>query len=328
MADTAARPDPANALDALRALGTVVADTGEISAIRKFAPTDATTNPSLVLAAAQLPEYRALFDEAAAYGQQNGSDRGAAAAMAVDRLMCLFGREITRHIPRYVSTEVAARLSFDTAATIEKGRALHALYADLGVASDRILIKIASTWEGIRAAAVLEAEGVRCNMTLIFSLAQAAACFDAGVTLISPFVGRITDWYKQAQGVAHFEAEDDPGVQSVRRIHAYARRFGYRTDVMGASFRNSDQIRALAGCDLLTISPALLDELQGMPAGSVSHAIERSGEDAASRLRLNERDFRWAINEDAMATDKLAEGIRRFASDQDRLEALLADAMG
>lgn len=316
MPETAVQDSADNALEALRARTIVVADSGDFETIQAYRPTDATTNPSLVLQAAGDARYRHLIAEAMASRPRGDVTR-------VERLMTLFGREITRVVPRYVSTEVDARLSFDTDATIRKARALIADYGALGVAPDRVLIKIAGTWAGIRAASVLEAEGIACNMTLIFSLVQAQACFEAGVTLISPFVGRITDWYKKAEGVDHYAPEDDPGVRSVRQIHAYARTHGYPTQVMAASFRNREQILALAGADLMTISPALLEELAGLNV-SETPGITRHTSDTP-RLALNRAGFDWTLNTDAMATEKLAEGIRRFADDQATLESQMAD---
>lgn len=311
MADSAPKQHAHNALEALRARTTVVADSGDFETIREFQPTDSTTNPSLVLAASRDARYSHLVEEA------KGGRPGPGISRA-ERLMTVFGRELTRVVPRYVSTEVDARLSFDTSATIAKARALLADYDALGVGRERILIKIASTWEGIRAASVLEAEGVACNMTLIFSLAQAQACFDAGVTLISPFVGRITDWYKQSEGVEHYAPYDDPGVKSVARINAYAKSYGYGTQVMAASFRNRDQILALAGADLMTISPALLEELAGLEANATPGLTGQPSTDP--RVSLDRAGFAWAMNEDPMATEKLAEGIRKFAADQRTLE--------
>lgn len=311
-----------SALEQLRALSTLVADTGEIQSIEQFRPTDATTNPSLVLAAAGKEEYAHLVDAAVAFGAQQPGSKSVRAMRAVEELMTLFGRDITAIIPRYVSTEVDAHLSFDTGATITKGRQFIQRYKELGVARDRVLIKIASTWEGIRAAAVLEAEGIRCNMTLIFSLAQAQACFDAGVTLISPFVGRITDWYKAHEGVDAYAPEDDPGVASVRRIYAYAKQHAYPTQVMAASFRNSGQIMALAGCDLLTVSPALLQEL-GELQQPVKRCLHATGGSDVARVNLDEAAFRWQLSSDAMACEKLAEGMRKFAADQTQLQSLL-----
>lgn len=315
MADARAASTYRNALDALREHSIIVADSGDFETIRAYQPTDATTNPSLVLQAAGDERYRHLVDEALSAGVTPGLTR-------VERLMTLFGREITQVVTRYVSTEVDARLSFDTDATIRKARALIADYESLGVPTDRILIKIASTWAGVRAASVLEAEGIACNMTLIFSPIQAQACFDAGVTLISPFVGRITDWYKKAEGVARFAPEDDPGVASVRRIQDYARTQGYPTQVMAASFRNHEQILALAGVDLMTISPALLEELAGM-AQPVATGNGMGEPGKSPRVMPDRAAFDWALNADAMATEKLAEGIRRFADDQAALEQRL-----
>ena len=315
MADTAAHTLPGNALEALRERTTVVADSGDFETIRAYRPTDATTNPSLVLQAAGDARYRHLVDEALASTPSRGVTR-------VERLMTLFGRELTEVVSRYVSTEVDARLSFDTDATIRKARALIADYDALGVPADRILTKIASTWAGIRAASVLEAEGIACNMTLIFSLAQAQACFEAGVTLISPFVGRITDWHKKAEGVDHYAPAEDPGVLSVQRINAYAKTHGYPTQVMAASFRNRDQILALSGADLMTISPALLEELAGLDAAEAPGMSNETSN--IPRVSLDRARFDWAMNADAMATEKLAEGIRKFADDQAALEAQMA----
>lgn len=311
-----------NALAQLRQLSTIVADTGEIRSIKQFEPTDATTNPSLVLAAAQMPEYAPLVDDVIDQAANLPGTKEQRAAQAVDHLMALFGRDITQIIPRYVSTEVDAHLSFDTEATIAKGREFVTRYEKLGVDPSRVLIKIASTWEGIRAASVLEAQGIRCNMTLIFSLAQAAACFDAGVTLISPFVGRITDWYKAHEGKQGYAPEEDPGVASVRAIYAYAKSHAYATQVMAASFRNAGQILALAGCDLLTISPQLLQEL-GETDAQVNRAINSGNADHTARMLLDEPGFRWQMLSNAMATEKLAEGVRKFAADQAKLQGLI-----
>ncbi len=305
-------------LDQLRQHSIVVADTGDIDAIAKFAPMDATTNPSLLLKAAALPAYAPLLD--AAVAQAEGDDR---AGDACDRLAVAIGSEILKLIPGRVSTEVDARLSFDTAATIAKARKLVGLYADAGIGSERLLIKIAATWEGIRAAETLEREGIHCNLTLLFSFAQAVACAEAGVFLISPFVGRILDWHL-ANGMAKpATAQDDPGVQSVTRIWQYYKQHGYPTVVMGASFRNSGQVLALAGCDRLTISPDLLAELTASET-DVAPALIDDGKRTAPPAALDEPRFRWLHNEDAMATDKLADGIRKFAIDQGKLEALLA----
>jgi len=311
-----------NQLEHLREISTVVADTGDIDAIARFRPMDATTNPSLLLKAATLPAYASLLDDAIA--QASGSDR---IGDACDRLAVAIGGEILKLVPGRVSTEVDARLSFDTDATIAKAHKLVQLYADAGIGTDRLLIKIASTWEGIRAAERLEREGIRCNLTLLFSFAQAVACAEAGVFLISPFVGRILDWHL-AHGMAPpATAEDDPGVQSVTRIWQHYKRHGYATVVMGASFRNTGEVLALAGCDRLTISPDLLAALEQSDA-PVARALADGGERAAPPTPLEESAFRWQHNEDAMATEKLAEGIRKFAADQRALETLVAQRMG
>lgn len=306
-----------NQLDQLKQFTTIVADTGDFQSIQAFTPRDATTNPSLILKAVQKDEYRPLLEQAVRDHAGKSTDD------MIDQLLILFGRKILELIPGRVSTETDARLSFDTAGTIAKGRSLIALYEKAGISRERVLIKIASTWEGICAAQVLEKEGIRCNMTLLFALPQAIACAEAGVQLISPFVGRIYDWYKKSTGLEYVGA-DDPGVQSVRRIYNYYRKFGYKTEVMGASFRNTSQILELAGCDLLTISPDLLKQLadtQGMVERKLS-----TGEAMASALdkqTLDEKAFRFALNEDAMATEKLAEGIRAFCADAVKLEGLV-----
>ncbi len=297
-------------LDQLRAMTTGVADTGDMDSIRAFKPTDSTTNPSLILKAAQLPAYAHLVDEAVAWGRKAGAPAGA----VTDRLAINFGAELTRIVPGRVSTEVDADLSFDVAGTIAKARKLIADYQARGVGRERILIKIASTWEGAQAASVLQREGVDCNLTLMFSLPQAIACADAGAFLVSPFVGRIFDWHVKAGG-GPYTGETDPGVQSVRAIYAYYKTYGVSTVVMGASFRNAGEIEALAGCDRLTISPQLLDELakdQGPLARKMSPDAPGP---APARIALDEKRFRWMLNEDAMATEKLAEGIRTFARD-------------
>jgi transaldolase len=297
-------------LDQLRAMTTVVSDTGDMDSIRAFKPTDSTTNPSLILKAAQLPAYAHLVDEAVAWARKAGATAGA----ATDRLAINFGAELTRIVPGRVSTEVDADLSFDVAATIAKAKAIIAAYAERGVGRERILIKIASTWEGAQAASALQREGIDCNLTLMFSLAQAIACADAGAFLISPFVGRIFDWHVKAGG-GPYTGETDPGVLSVRAIYAYYKTYGVKTVVMGASFRNVGEIEALAGCDRLTISPQLLDDLasdQGPLARKMSPDAPGS---APARVAMDEKRFRWMLNEDAMATEKLAEGIRIFARD-------------
>ncbi len=301
-------------LESLRRHSTVVADTGDIDAIARWRPQDATTNPSLLLAAAQDARFRPLVDEALERG------RGAAAP-TLEWLFVLFGREILKHMPGRVSTEVDARLSFDAEGSMAKARRFIELYEGAGVARERVLVKLASTWEGIRAAEKLEREGIHCNMTLLFSFAQAAACADAGVTLISPFVGRIYDWHKAARKVDDIPIEDDPGVASVTRIYQYYKKFGYATQVMGASFRKTAQIVALAGCDLLTIAPDLLEKLAAAE-GEVPRRL--SPQDAAAqaleRVALDEKAYRWRHNEDAMAVEKLADGIRRFDADARKLE--------
>lgn len=300
-------------LDALKTMTTVVADTGDVDTIRQYAPRDATTNPSLLLKAAQQPQYDALVDDALRYGQGQGGAVEAQLDAAMDKLAVNFGARISEIVPGYVSTEADARLSFDTAATVDKAHRLLALYREAGVDTSRILIKIASTWEGIRAAEQLEREGIHCNLTLLFSFTQAAACAEAGVFLISPFVGRILDWYQNSTGQI-YAPEDDPGVLSVQRIYRYYKAHGYGTIVMGASFRNVGEIEQLAGCDRLTISPALLDELAS-DDGPLYPALSTDQPSSDNPPALDEATFRWQLNEDAMATEKLAEGIRRFHAD-------------
>jgi transaldolase len=317
----------ASTLDQLKQFTTVVADTGDFETIKAYAPQDATTNPSLILKAVTQPAYRPILDRAIADNRGSSLAGEALARKIIDDVLVAFGREILEIVPGRVSTEVDARLSFDVAATVEKARTLIGMYEALGTSRERVLIKIASTWEGAQAAAVCEKEGIHCNLTLMFSLPQAVACAEAGVTLISPFVGRILDFYKAATG-KDFAPAEDPGVQSVRRIFAYYKKFGYRTQVMGASFRNLGQITELAGCDLLTISPDLLEKLQ-----SLSDPIVRkldAGAAAAepvTRIPNEEKMFRWLLNEDAMATDKLAEGIRKFAADIVKLEKMILEAL-
>lgn len=306
-------------LEQLRTMTEVVADTGDIEAIRQFKPTDATTNPSLILAAAKLPAYKGLIDETLA--NQSLVSQGMSAV--VDELAVKIGCQILEIIPGRISTEVDARLSFDLNATVEKAKRLIDTYEANGVSKDRVLIKMASTWEGIKAAEILEKEGINCNLTLLFSFAQAVACADAGAFLISPFVGRIYDWYK-AQGQLPATHADDAGVLSVRKIYEYYKQFNYSTVVMGASFRNTGQIAELAGCDRLTISPALLEELAN-DTTELPRKLSADQFETAEKLDLNEARFRWEHNEDAMATEKLAEGIRKFAVDQQKLEDLLAN---
>jgi transaldolase len=308
-------------LESLKQYTTVVADTGDIEAIARNRPQDATTNPSLLYHAAQKSVYRRLVDQAGELAQKRGGGHGEMAEEFIDRLFVLFGCEILKVVPGRVSTEVPASLSFDTEAAIVKARKLISLYEAEGISRQRILIKVASTWEGIRAAERLEKEGIHCNLTLLFSFAQAVACAEAGVTLISPFVGRIYDWYKNEGGGKEIPADQDPGVASVTRIYNYYKKYGYKTQVMGASFRNVNQIVRLAGCDLLTISPDLLDQLE-KTEGAVERKLDplKAATVKEDRLHLDEKTFRWMHNEDAMATDKLAEGIRKFNADALHLE--------
>lgn len=309
-----------NQLDQLKQFTTVVADTGDFQSIEAFAPRDATTNPSLILKAVQKPAYQPLLQETIR------THKGLSAPEMIDHLLVAFGIKILNIIPGRVSTETDARLSFDTEGTITKGRHLIALYEAAGIARERVLIKIASTWEGIRAAEVLEKEGIRCNMTLLFSLPQAIACAEAGAQLISPFVGRIYDWYKKATGEDYVGA-NDPGVRSVQTIYQYYKKFGYQTEVMGASFRNTSQIIELAGCDLLTISPELLQKLAETDA-PIQRKIspEAAAASAIEKITLDEKTFRLMQNDDAMATEKLAEGIRLFCVDTDKLEQQIMQA--
>lgn len=309
-------------LTQLRALTTVVADTGDIEAISKYQPQDATTNPSLILKAAQIPEYQPLLTQAVAWAKKQSSNSTQQLVDASDKLAVSIGCEILKLIPGRISTEVDARLSFNTQASIEKARHLVALYQEAGIGRERILIKLAATWEGIRAAEVLEQEGINCNLTLLFSFAQARACAEAGAYLISPFVGRILDWYKQNTEQKEYTAEQDPGVVSVTEIYNYYKAHGYNTVVMGASFRNTDEILALAGCDRLTIGPGLLEELS-QAQGDVTVQLQDSGATQTRPTPLTEAQFRWEHNQDAMATEKLAEGIRNFAVDQNKLEVML-----
>jgi transaldolase len=308
-------------LESLRKYSVTVADTGDIQAIAKVKPQDATTNPSLLFNAAQRPEYQHLVQEALEYAEKKGGDHKAQTEAFMDNLFVSFGAEILKVIPGRVSTEVDAALSFDTQATIAKARELIRLYEERKVSRDRVLIKVASTWEGIRAAEQLEREGIHCNLTLLFSFAQAVACAEAKVTLISPFVGRIYDWYKKENGGKDIPIDQDPGVASVTRIYNYFKRYGYKTLVMGASFRKVEQITRLAGCDLLTISPELLEEMQ-KTQGEIEPALtpEKAKASKDGKLHLDEKTFRWMHNEDAMANDKLSEGIRKFNADARKLE--------
>jgi transaldolase len=313
----------ANQLEQLKQFTVVVADTGDFASIKQYAPRDATTNPSLILKAASMPDYAWLVDKAV---QDAGQDAGLGAV--IDGLLVLFGSEILKIVPGRVSTEVDARLSFDREGTIAKAHEIIARYEKAGVGRERVLIKVASTWEGIKAAEQLEREGIRCNLTLLFSFAQAVACAEAKVQLISPFVGRILDWYKKSTG-KDYVGPDDPGVKSVTEIYTYYKKYGYATEVMGASFRNTGEIVELAGCDLLTISPQLLGELQKSTAPLVRKLDPAAAQHApAKKVTFDEKSFRYALNEDAMATEKTAEGIRQFAADIVKLEQLLAAKRG
>ncbi|WP_018650945.1 transaldolase [Actinobacillus capsulatus] len=309
-------------LDALREMTVVVADTGDIEAIKQYQPQDATTNPSLILSASALPQYASLIDDAVAYAKAKSDDKAQQLIDAEDKLAVNIGLEILKIVPGRISTEVDARLSYDTEATTEKARQIMKLYNEAGISNDRILIKIASTWQGIRAAEVLEKEGINCNLTLLFSQAQARACAEAGVYLISPFVGRILDWYKAAEKKEYAPAED-PGVISVTNIYNYYKQYGYQTVVMGASFRNVGEITEIAGCDRLTIAPPLLKELAESNAPLV-RKLEYKGEVKTRPAPLTEAEFYWQHNQDPMAVEKLAEGIRKFAVDIEKLEAMLA----
>lgn len=312
-----------NQLDQLKKLTTVVADTGDFDTMKAYAPQDATTNPSLILKAAQREAYRPLVEQAVKAHSGSALAGAALTESIIDRILILFGKEILEIVPGRVSTETDARLSFDVEGTINKAHTLIGLYEKEGIPRERVLIKIASTWEGITAAEKLEKEGIHCNLTLMFSLIQAVACAEAGVQLISPFVGRIYDWYKKSTG-NEYSGLDDPGVKSVHEIYNYFKKFGHKTEIMGASFRNAEQIRALAGCDLLTISPDLLEELQNatdplervlIPDAGASMSIDRQA--------CDEKSFRYLMNDDAMATEKTAEGIRKFAADMIQLEELV-----
>lgn len=312
-------------LDILKKMTTVVADTGDFESMKTYQPTDATTNPSLIYAASKMPQYKSLMDDAIAYGVANATGKKAQLDLAMDKLSVNFGVEILKIVPRFASTEVDARLSYDTAGTIAKGRKLIELYEEVGISRERILIKVASTWEGIRAAEVLKKEGINCNLTLLFSFAQAVACAEAGVYLISPFVGRIRDWYMKSTEL-EYSAEDDPGVLSVRRIYNYYKKHGYKTVVMGASFRNTGEIKALAGCDLLTIAPKLLLQLEEEEGELNLELSEESAEKKCldDKISLDEKAFRWMHNQDAMAVEKLASGINGFAADLEKLEEFIA----
>lgn len=311
-------------LSQLKAVTTVVVDSGDLTAIEQFRPVDATTNPSLLLNASQLAFAKPMLDGAVAYAKHHANNSDEQLSLASDKFAVDVGTAISKLVPGRVSTEVDARLSFDTAATVAKALQLIALYKENGIGSDRILIKIASTWEGIQAARQLEQQGIQCNLTLLFHMAQARACAEAGVYLISPFVGRILDWYKASTG-QDYSSETDPGVVSVREIYRFYKQHGFKTVVMGASFRNTGEVLALAGCDRLTISPALLAELNQMQGELTVHLTD-NGATVTPPAQLSESQFRFALNEDAMATEKLAEGIRKFAIDQRKLEQLIQQA--
>jgi len=313
-------------LDQLKSMTAIVADTGDIEAIRYHRPEDATTNPSLLLKAVTLPQYAPLIEDAVSWAKSHSIDKVQQVLDAADRLAVDVGVEVLKIVPGRISTEVDARLSFDTQATLQRARKLVGMYSEAGTGSERVLLKIASTWEGIRAAEQLEREGIHCNLTLMFGLSQARACAEAGVTLISPFVGRILDWHRAKAGGADIPPALDPGVLSVRLIYQYYKEHGYATTVMGASFRNSGEIMELAGCDRLTISPNFLEELQ-KTEGVLERKLQFSGETQPQPALLTEAEFRWNLNEDAMATEKLAEGIRGFTVDQLKLEKLLAEKL-
>ena len=309
-----------NALEQLKKLTTVVADTGDFASMKEYAPQDATTNPTLIEKATEMPAYQALLEKAVAEGKGGSGAKEDQAKAIIDRLLILFGCEILKIVPGRVSTEVDARLSFDVEATVAKARHLIGMYQAVGIDRERILIKIAATWEGAQAAKIVQKEGIQCNLTLMFSLPQAVACAEAGARLISPFVGRIYDWFKKSTGKEYVGAED-PGVKSVKQIYAYYKKFGYPTQVMGASFRNMGQILELAGCDLLTISPNLLAELKGSTVAVPKKLdVETAKKDPMTKLPPDEKSFRFLLNEDAMATEKLAEGIRLFSADIVKLE--------
>ncbi|MDD4416324.1 MAG: transaldolase [Proteiniphilum sp.] len=314
-----------NLLEQLKTFTKVVADTGDFASIEAYTPIDATTNPSLIYAASQDEKYKSLIENAIGFAKQSSSEKTTQLQKAMDKLAVNFGLEILKIVPGRVSTEVDARLSFDTAATVKKARELIALYEEAGISRERILIKVASTWEGIKAAEILERESIHCNLTLLFSQAQAIACAEAGVRLISPFVGRILDWHLKNRGVSVIPAQEDPGVLSVTGIFNYYKKFGYPTQVMGASFRNIGEICELAGCDLLTISPKLLNELE-QTEGILTKKLDSKAacEMDIEKISLDEKTFRWMMNEDAMATEKLAEGIRNFTKDLLKLENQIA----
>jgi len=314
-----------NLLEQLKTYTKVVADTGDFDSMKAYKPTDATTNPSLIYAASMDPKYRQLIENAIQYAKSASPDKAVQLGHAMDKLAVNFGLEILAIVPGRVSTEVDARLSFDTEASINKAHELIKLYESNGISRERILIKVASTWEGINAAEKLEKEGIHCNLTLLFSFAQAVRCAEANVTLISPFVGRILDWYKKDRGVSDIPATEDPGVKSVKEIYNYYKKFGHKTTVMGASFRNTGEIIELVGCDALTISPSLLKELENTEGLLLKKLdVEKSKLVDIQPVKMNEKTFRWMMNEDAMATEKLAEGIRKFTEDLIKLEKYIA----
>lgn len=313
----------ANLLDQLKSMTTIVADTGDVEAIKSVKPVDATTNPSLLLKASTLPQYAHLIEESIAHAKKLGGSKDTQIENAADKLAVLIGIEISKVVPGRISTEVDARLSFNRDAMVAKGRKLIQLYQDSGVGKDRVLIKLASTWEGIKAGEILEKEGIQCNLTLLFGFGQARACAEAGVFLISPFVGRILDWFKAKNPTTEYTQETDPGVVSVRAIYAYYKQHGYKTVVMGASFRNTGELIALAGCDRLTVSPNLLQDLAATE-GTLTRVLTDGGKTADAPAKMTEEEFRFELNQDAMATEKLAEGIRGFVADQIKLEVALA----
>ncbi|MDO9152264.1 MAG: transaldolase [Paludibacter sp.] len=314
-----------NLLDQLKTYTQVVADTGDFKSIEVYKPVDATTNPSLIYAASQDPKYSALIDDAISFGLSTSTNKAEQLSKAMDKLAVNFGLEILKIVPGRASTEVDARLSFDTEATVRKAREIIALYESAGISRERVLIKIASTWEGIKAAEIVEKEWIHCNLTLLFSMAQAIACAQAGVRLISPFVGRILDWHKKDRGVNEIPGAEDPGVQSVTAIFNYYKKFGYTTQVMGASFRNTGEIVELAGSDLLTISPTLLKELEEAEGVLIKKLdAQKAKQTDIRQIEMDEKTFRWMMNEDAMATEKLAEGIRNFTKDLIKLENQIA----
>ena len=312
-----------NQLSQLKKISTVVADTGDVEAIKKFQPQDATTNPSLLLKAASLPNYKHLLVEATDWAKQQSNDLQEQSELACDKLSVLVGLEVLKTVPGRISTEVDSRLSFDTDGSFKKAQQLVALYNQAGISNDRILIKLAATWEGIKAAEKLELQGINCNLTLLFSFAQAQACAEANVFLISPFVGRILDWYKKQTGIAHYPASEDPGVISVTQIYNYYKQQGYNTIVMAASFRSIEEVLALAGCDRLTISPDLMAQLEASDDVVEQNLTPQISAKGSPVEALSESQFRWDMNEDAMATEKLAEGIRNFTLDQIKLEKQL-----